>query len=112
MGTMSDPVAEGFVASLSRPGGNVTGVIFTTTDVTTKRLGQLHDLVPKAELIGPALARVARYSGRYRPAWRISHTGVQSTGSRRSARRKRSLVRFIGPFAWRVSAALPRLGRT
>jgi hypothetical protein len=28
------------------------------------------------------LARISRYSGRYRPAWRIIHTGVQSTGSR------------------------------
>jgi len=48
----SDPVRTGLVANLNRPGGNVTGVTFTTVDVTAKRLGQLHELVPKAELIG------------------------------------------------------------
>jgi hypothetical protein len=36
----------------------------------------------------PALARVARYSGRYLPAWRISHTGVYSVGWRNNARKK------------------------
>jgi len=51
----SDPVRTGLVASLNRPGGNVTGVTFTTVDVTAKRLGQLHELVPKAEVIGVLL---------------------------------------------------------
>jgi putative ABC transport system substrate-binding protein len=48
----SDPVRSGLVANMNRPGGNITGVTFTTVDVTAKRLGQLHDLVPAAELIG------------------------------------------------------------
>jgi ABC-type uncharacterized transport system substrate-binding protein len=48
----NDPVRTGLVANLNRPGGNVTGVTFTTVDVFAKRLGQLHDLVPGAELIG------------------------------------------------------------
>jgi putative ABC transport system substrate-binding protein len=48
----SDPVRSGLVASMNRPGGNMTGVTFTTVDVTAKRLGQLHELVPAAELIG------------------------------------------------------------
>jgi putative tryptophan/tyrosine transport system substrate-binding protein len=48
----TDPVRTGLVANLNRPGGNITGVTFTTVDVTAKRLGQLHELVPAAELIG------------------------------------------------------------
>jgi putative ABC transport system substrate-binding protein len=48
----NDPVRTGLVANLNRPGGNVTGVTFTTVDVFAKRLGQLHELVPGAELIG------------------------------------------------------------
>src|SRR4051794_11732004 len=39
----------------NRPGGNVTGVTFTTADVILKRLSQLHELAPKAELIGVLL---------------------------------------------------------
>src|SRR5262249_44493836 len=48
----NDPIRTGLVANLNRPGSNVTGVTFTTVDVTSKRLGQLHELVPGAELIG------------------------------------------------------------
>src|SRR5262249_23367419 len=39
------------VGTLSRPGGNVTGVVFTSTDLTAKRLGVLHELVPKSASI-------------------------------------------------------------
>jgi putative ABC transport system substrate-binding protein len=50
-----DPVRTGLVASLNRPGGNATGVTFTTVDLTSKRLGQLHELAPQAKLIGVLL---------------------------------------------------------
>jgi len=49
--TGADPVRTGLVASLNRPGDNVTGVIFTTTDLSGKQLGLLHELVPKAAVI-------------------------------------------------------------
>jgi putative ABC transport system substrate-binding protein len=46
-----DLVALGLVASLGRPGGNVTGVRVVTTELVPKRLGLLHELVPNATVI-------------------------------------------------------------
>jgi hypothetical protein len=46
-----DPVRTGLVPSISRPGGNVTGVLFTVTDLAAKQLGVLHELIPKAAII-------------------------------------------------------------
>jgi putative ABC transport system substrate-binding protein len=47
-----DPVQLGVVANLNHPGGNVTGVSFFSSTITPKRLGLLHELVPKATLLG------------------------------------------------------------
>ena len=47
-----DPVKSGLVASLSRPGGNVTGVNQLSNVLEEKRFGLLHELMPKAVLIG------------------------------------------------------------
>jgi putative ABC transport system substrate-binding protein len=48
----ADPVEVGLVASLSRPGGNLTGTTTLSAEVTPKLLELLHDLVPTASIIG------------------------------------------------------------
>jgi putative ABC transport system substrate-binding protein len=50
--TASDPVRLGLVASLSRPGGNVTGVTQTNVEVAPKRLEVMHELLPNASVLG------------------------------------------------------------
>jgi putative ABC transport system substrate-binding protein len=49
--TANDPVQFGLVASLNRPGGNLTGISYLTAELSQKRLQLLHDLVPAASTI-------------------------------------------------------------
>jgi len=62
-GVAENPVKLGLVVNLARPGGNATGVNFFLGEVVAKRLGLLHDLVPKAVriavLVNPANAPTA-----------------------------------------------------
>jgi putative tryptophan/tyrosine transport system substrate-binding protein len=51
----SDPVRDGLVESLARPGGNVTGVTLFTSDLGPKRLGLLRELVPVTAVIAVLL---------------------------------------------------------
>ena len=50
--TSSDPIKLGLVASLARPGGNVTGVVTLNVEVVTKRLELLREMAPAAGTIG------------------------------------------------------------
>src|SRR5262249_41882390 len=49
--TAGDPWRVGLVANLHRPGGDVTGGAFFSSDLTAKQLGLLHELVPKSAVI-------------------------------------------------------------
>ena len=67
-GVGEDPVRLGLVASLARPGGNVTGVNFFTAEVAAKRVGLLRELAPRttrvAVLVNPANAASAESTAR------------------------------------------------
>jgi putative ABC transport system substrate-binding protein len=59
-GVAEDPVPLGIVASLARPGSNATGINFFASEIDAKRLGLMHELLPKATrfavLVNPANA--------------------------------------------------------
>jgi putative tryptophan/tyrosine transport system substrate-binding protein len=81
----------GLVASLARPGGNATGINFFVADIAAKRLGLLHDLVPKAVriavLVNPANPKSAEATLRDIPeAARAIGLQVQVLNLRRSRR--------------------------
>src|SRR5262245_7831481 len=52
MTSVGDPVGSGFVPSLSRPGGNVTGVSGITSDLSAKLLGLFVQIIPSMQVIG------------------------------------------------------------
>ena len=71
-GSGDDPVKLGLVSSLARPGGNLTGINFFSIETVAKRLGLLHELVPKAAriavLVNPANTPIAEVMLRDIPA--------------------------------------------
>jgi putative ABC transport system substrate-binding protein len=75
----ADPVKTGLVASLNRPGGNVTGVSLIAAALEEKKLGLLHELVPKtsviAGLVNPNYPGAKTQAGDIQEA--ASHLGVK-----------------------------------
>ena len=93
-GVSDDPVKLGLVASLARPGGNATGINFFAAEVVAKRLGLLHDLVPKAVriavLVNPANAPSAEATLREIPeAARALGLQIRSSTPAPAARSRR-----------------------
>ena len=77
-GTAADPIALGLVASLNRPGGNVTGVTSLGIEIGPKRLELLHELLPAARtmalLVNPAVPALAE------PVSRTSQAAAHALG--------------------------------
>ena len=63
MGVVSDPIGIGLVASLARPGGNVTGFSILSPELGTKRLALLKEAFPAAKLVGVLLNPASPVTG-------------------------------------------------
>ncbi len=113
-GIPDDPVKFGLAASLARPGGNATGVIFFTTELVRKRLELLHELVPSAArvavLVNPANATNAESTVQHVKAaaraigLRVQIVNASSGGEIDTAfaalMRERPDALFVGPDAF------------
>ncbi len=66
MNVADDPVRAGFVASLAKPGGNITGVWYNYDEVTSKRLAMLRELLPTATRVVVLSTRADETSGALR----------------------------------------------
>ena len=70
-----DPVDFGLVASLNRPGSNVTGITLISGEIVSKRIAVLHDLLPDAKTLGVLMNSTTPASeAEVRVAERVAHT--------------------------------------
>jgi putative ABC transport system substrate-binding protein len=104
MANSTDPVGTGFVASLARPGGNITGLTYNSTEITGKRLELLKEVVPE-------LARIAFL---WTPQFRgnaLDHQEIQAAGSALRVEVHSAAARDAGELDSALSAAArERLG--
>ena len=105
--TGGDPVAFGLVASLNRPGGNVTGATALAEEVGPKRLELMHELLPEARLM--ALAVNPNNSGRAGTQWNDMKAAAGTLGVQLhilSATTERDFDAVFATFAELRAAAL------
>jgi putative ABC transport system substrate-binding protein len=91
MATSGDPVGSGFVKSLARPGGNVTGASFFFPELTAKRLELLKEAVPSA-------ARVGIIYNPLNPVQEPAVVAAEATGKRLKVRIERLAARAPADF--------------
>lgn len=98
---VTDPVAQGFVESLARPGGNITGFIFVDPGLIAKWLGLLHE-------VAPGLRRAALL---YNPAFNPWYPRILAELAQAPNRVPLEVVQTIVRSAEEVDARIPELAR-
>jgi putative ABC transport system substrate-binding protein len=100
----NDPVQAGLVASLARPGGNITGVTFVSSDLAAKRLQFLREIAPN-------LARVAVLwnPDHVDPEYRETQTAAKTLGIQIQSLEVRSIEDFDAAFQTAVNARIQAL---
>jgi ABC-type uncharacterized transport system substrate-binding protein len=96
-----DPVRLGLVASLARPGGNLTGINFFNAELVPKRLALLRELVPGAArvavLVNPGNAAIAESNVRDVEAAACGASASSRTRRRMILNRRAASRRFVKP---------------
>ena len=94
----NDPVAAGLIASIARPGGNITGLTFVSSDLASKRLQLLKDMAPRVSRVG-----VLWNPDHVDPEYRETQKAAQALGMRIQSLE----VRNAGDFdtAWQSASA-------
>ncbi len=95
-GTSADPVSSGLVASLARPGGNITGLTVINVDLAGKRLELLKEAVPGASRV--AVLR-NRANGAHALLWTETQRAARSLGVQLQSLEVRGANEFEGAFA-------------
>jgi ABC-type uncharacterized transport system substrate-binding protein len=100
----NDPVQAGLVASLARPGGNITGVTFVSSDLAAKRLQFLREIAPN-------LARVAVIwnPDHVDPEYRETQTAAKTLGIQIQSLEVRSVEDFDAAFQTATNAGVQAL---
>ena len=100
MATVGDPVGQGLVASLARPGGNLTGNAILADEVVVKRLELLHEVLPTAR-------RISVLDNRSNPAQEIAWIRLEAAAKQLGV----TLRRFDAPSTSVVAAVLEEIAR-
>jgi putative ABC transport system substrate-binding protein len=99
----ADPVALGLVASLNRPGGNITGATFLSVELTAKQLELLHELSPNAGAVGflinPDVPDLAAQTTRAQAAARSLGLALQVVSARAEDDLEAAFVALAGQHA-------------
>ena len=98
---VSDPIGSGLIASLARPGGNITGFTTISTELTGKRLEILKETVPKLTRIAVLWNPKAQGSER---SWKESQTAAQLLGLRLHSMEVSSIDKYEAAFETAIKA--------
>ena len=108
--TGGDPVRDGLVASLNRPGGNVTGVSFISVELAAKQLGLLRELLPGAApiavLVDPKYPLTERFVSEVRAAASAIGQQLDRPRCQQRPRNRDRLYNARPTWGWRAARAV------
>jgi putative ABC transport system substrate-binding protein len=106
MGSVNNPVGNGLVASLAKPGGNITGIATQSDEVLGKLIGILHEVAPGARRIAFLLSEASPSYSAYRSAAQSACAALQLGAQRIVANAPAQLDAAVGEIVRQRSQAV------